>query len=263
MPGGEVARDPPEVVRDRPGRAEAGPAAAEADVEAPAQHEIGPPERNRRHGDHRERHEPSTPLLAAQRDVQRLRRDDEHCVRMARECCKQRDAPKRKPSPTAASEGAEQCDERQRAREQEQRVHPAVDPVEEEHPGAAGEDRRDEADGPIRKSRPEHRDSRHARNREDDRHDTESGEASAEVHDEPRKEEMERGAAALCDHLVHHGGECAAADEERKRLVLVWRPGMNEESEHPRNGRSHQRDTDRERTRRELARRCTRKCTTP
>jgi putative FmdB family regulatory protein len=52
------------------------------------------------------------------------------------------------------------------------------------------------------------------------------------VDDEPREGEVKRRSAAFRDHGVQHVRERAPADEERKRLVLMRRPGTQEPAEH-------------------------------
>lgn len=53
---------------------------------------------------------------------------------------------------------------------------------------------------------------------------------------------MKRGSAALPEHRVEQIAEGLISDEERKRLVLVRRPGVQldeEESGHPDGGARH------------------------
>src|SRR5207253_9560337 len=101
--------------------------------------EIRPPEGSRQSGDDRERRQRGTAVFAAQHDIEHLRSDDEHGVGMTRKGREQRDSPKREPTATPAFERVEQRDERERAREEEERVHTPVEPVKQKHPGTAGE----------------------------------------------------------------------------------------------------------------------------
>ena len=147
--------------------------------------------------------------------------------------------PEREPAPPATVERRQQREEREQAREEEQAVHPPVDPVEHQHPASRGEGSRDDARQPVCEPRTQKCDQRNARHREHKRDDAEPRQPAAEVHDQPRETEVERGSAAFCDDRVQHVAERAAADEERERLVLVGRPGAQKPAEDPGQRRRH------------------------
>jgi len=121
-------------------------------------------------------------------------------------------------------ERVEESDERDDAREQKQRVHAPVDPVEDEHPRGGGEDRSDDAYEPVGEPRAEHGDRRNAGDGEHERHDPQLRQAAAEMRDRPREHEVQRRPTALCDHRVEDVRQGPAPDEECERLVLVRRP---------------------------------------
>ncbi len=136
-----------------------------------------------------------------------LSRDNQHGVRVAREHREDGRPPERETPPPARVEGREESQKREQAREEEKAVHPAVDPVEEQCPGAGRKQRRDDAGGRVGKAPAEQRDQRSARHREDERDQAQCGQPSAQVHDRPRESEVERCAAALEQHGPQHVAE--------------------------------------------------------
>ena len=144
---------------------------------------------------------------------------------MGRHRRQDRERPQRPGAPSSSLERAQQGEVRERARAEEEAVHPAVDAVEEERP-ARGEDHRGEQGGhSAGEPRGEQRDDREAGDGEESRNRPESRQAEAEVRDDPGEQEVERRAAALLEHDLEQVAERVAADEERQRLVLVRRPG--------------------------------------
>ena len=109
--------------------------------------------------------------------------------------------PQSDPAPAVAPlDRDEQRDVRERRREEEERVHPPVDAVEEEHPARHDDRRRDERDDTVGQARDEHGDQRHARDCEERRDEPQLHQPAAGVRDRPREEEVERRAAALAEH---------------------------------------------------------------
>ena len=198
-PDGEVARDPREVLEDRERAAELRAAAADAHVEAVREDRVAVPERKREHEYRGERHERLTQPPRAEH-VEALRRKHERAVRVRRDAREHRERPQEPGAPVATLERPQQRDVRQRRGEEEDRVHPAVDAVEEEHPARHDDRRRDEPDGAVGEARDEHGDQRHARDREERRDEPKLHEPAARVRDRPREEEVERCAAALAEH---------------------------------------------------------------
>jgi len=205
--GAEVAGHPPEVVQNRGGGAEPRPASADSDVEAVAQDDVRPPERNADDAHGRERQSRVAHTTATHQDEQALSRDDEHGVRVAREHRKDGQSPERETPPPARVERREESEEREQAREEEEAVHPAVDPVEEQYPGAGRKQRRDDAGGRIGKAPTEQRDQGNARHREHERDQPQCGQPSAQVHDRPREREVEWCSATLEQHCPQHVAE--------------------------------------------------------
>ena len=205
--GAEVAGHPPEVVQNRRGGAEPRPASADPDVEPVPQDDVRPPERNADNAHGRERQGRFAHPATTHQDEQALSRDDEHGVGVAREHREDSDSPEREPPPPARVERGEESQKREQAREEEEAVHPAVDPVEEQCPGAGRKQRRDDAGGRVDKAPTEQRDQRNARHREDERDHPQCGQPSAQVHDRPRESEVERCAAALEQHGPQHVAE--------------------------------------------------------
>ncbi len=66
------------------------------------------------------------------------------------------------------------------------------------------------------------------------------------MRDGPREEEVERSAAPLVEDGTQHAVERVPADEQRQRLVLVWRPGGQAQCEKHRDGRRARGDDGRE-----------------
>ena len=148
--GGEVAGRLPDVLD------QVEPAAAgHAGVEASGEHEIGEPERDPEHADGAEGPERLTqPVAPGDDDEDGLRGEHERAVRMRRDGGEDRERPER-PRPAIASlERAQQRQVRERAREEEEAVHPAVDPVEEERPARRDDDRSDAGPGRVRRAAP-------------------------------------------------------------------------------------------------------------
>src|SRR5919108_4780668 len=104
----------------------------------------------------------------------------------------------RPPGPPAAAalERALEREVRERAREEEQGVHPPVHAVEEEHPAPGGERGGGEPGGPPTEARPERPDDRDAGDGKERREKTKRGEPAAQVRDEEGEHEVERRAAA-------------------------------------------------------------------
>ena len=240
MAGAEVAGDPPEVMQHRRRRTESRPAAADADVEAVPQHEVGPPEWN-----------PETPTTPASRRLRAAAAGEAARTALARRPRAPRTdgsrasgasrPPEREPAPPAVVERRQQGEKREQAREEKQAVHPAVDPVEQQHPAARGEQRRDDADGTG--LRGAHREARSAARSPRRTPATRSGARSARRRGarRPREREVERRSASLGDDRAQDVAERAPADEERERLVLVGRPGAEKPAEHARPARPPQR----------------------
>ena len=143
---------------------------------------------------------------------------------MARDARDRREAPEPEPPGAAAVDRPQQREVRERAREEEQAVHPAVDAVEQQHPARRDEHGRDQPDGAAREPRDEQRDQRQARQREERRAEPERGQAAAGVRRDRGEEIVQRRAASLLEHDVEQPAERLTADEERERLVLVRRP---------------------------------------
>src|SRR5205823_7355038 len=118
-------------------------------------------------------------------------------------------------------------------REEEERVHPPVHAVEEQHPAPRGERRGGKSRGSPGQTRADQPDERHARDREERREEPQRTEPTAEVDDDEREQEVERRATAPAEHDLEEVGERVAPDEERERLVLVRRP-REEPREHER-----------------------------
>ena len=208
-------------------------AAADADVEPVGEDEACPPERDAEDEDGRERPGRLPQPLSPDQDVERLRCEHEHAVGVRRAHDEPRDRPERPRAPPAPLERPQQREVRDGAGEEEDAVHAAVDPVEEEHPRARGQDRRHERGRPVGEARRQRRQSGQARDGEERRDEAEPGEASARVDDCPREHVVERGAAAHIEHGVEQAAERAAPHEEGECLVLVRRPRVQpEEEEH-------------------------------
>ena len=158
-----------------------------------------------------------------------------------------RGAPERPALPRPAVERPEQEDERQQREEQEQAVHPGVDAVEEEHPAAGDERRRDQRRGASGEAPAEERDQGQARDREGRRDEPQAAEPEAEVRDRVGEEEVERGAAAIAGDVLDDARQAVAPDEERERLVLVRRPRHQLVEQEPRCRSGDRADPDPER----------------
>src|SRR3954470_17775857 len=136
MSGAEVAGHPPEVVQNRRGRAELRPTSAHPDVESVPQDDVGPPERNADDAHGRERQGRFAHATASSQDEEALSRDDEHGGRVAPENREEGKSPEPEAPPPAGVERRDESQEREQAREEEEAVHAAVDPVEEQCPRA-------------------------------------------------------------------------------------------------------------------------------
>src|SRR5438093_11261587 len=79
----EIAGDPPEVMEHGSGGPETWPSPSDADVEAVAQDEIGPPERDPHDAHRDQRHDGFAQTPTAKNEEEPLRGDDEHRIRMA------------------------------------------------------------------------------------------------------------------------------------------------------------------------------------
>src|SRR5205823_3960435 len=104
--------------------------------------------------------------------------EDERAVRMRRDRRQDGERPPG-PPPAAGLERALEREVRERAREEEQGVHPPVDAVEEEHPARRGERRGGESRRPAAEARPERTDDRNARDREERGEEPEPGQSAA------------------------------------------------------------------------------------
>src|SRR6266508_1227775 len=196
----------------------------DADVEAPAQHDVRPPERDSGHPYRREGQQCRPQAHAAQHDEESLTAEDEDRIGVARQHREQRESPEREPPSAAAIQCRQESEEREQAREEEQRVHPPVDALEEDDPGCGGESRRDETHGAVGEARAQERDQRHARDGEDEGNQPQRRQSYAEMRDRPGEQKVEGCPAPLGNHRVHDVAERAAPDEERQRLDLVRRP---------------------------------------
>ena len=125
------------------GPAELVAAAADADVEPACEDEVAVPERRAEDAHHADCADRLT-RARAREDIQTLRREDERPVGMRRDRRQGRGAPEPPPLPPATLEGGQEREVRQRARQQEERVHASVDPMKKEHPARRDECRRDE-----------------------------------------------------------------------------------------------------------------------
>src|SRR5205085_11638535 len=137
----------PQVLQHRYRAAELATAAADADVEAPREHEVRPPERDARDEHDGECGDGLAQTDTAEQDVEPLRAEDERTVRVRRDRRQDREPPPG-PSPAPALERALEREVRERAREEEQGVHAPVDAVEEERPAPGGERRGGGTRGP-------------------------------------------------------------------------------------------------------------------
>jgi hypothetical protein len=97
--------------------------------------------------------------------------------------------------------------------------------VEQQHPAGGEHHARGERGRPAGEPPAEQRHDGDAPHREERGEEAERAQPAVGLVDEPRDQEVERGAAALAVHRREHVGQRVAADEERERLVLVRRPG--------------------------------------
>ena len=178
----------------------------------------------------------SRSLVLAQGDVDDLRGEHERAVRMRGDAQQRRGDPRSPAEASARLRRLEQREERQQAREEEEAVHPAVDPVEQQHPARRGENRRDDGGTASREPRAEHGEQREARHGEERRHGAQRAEPATRMRDRPGEDEVQRRAAALVEDGAEHPVERVAADEQRERLVLVGRPRGEAKREERRDG---------------------------
>ncbi len=244
----EVPRRLPEVRDDRPRAAELRSVAAHADVEAARENQVREPERragdrNRREGDHRL----PQPVTPCRKHEYPLSGEHERAVGMRGDGEQDRQPPEAPGAPGAAVERPEEQHEREQREEQEQAVHAGVDPVEEEHPAAGGERRRDQGRPAVGEAPSEESDQRQAADGEHRRDEAEAAEAEVEMGHPVCEEEMERRAAAITGDVLDHPAEAVAADEEREGLVLVRRPGHQLVEQEPAGGGCDHTDADPER----------------
>ena len=181
-PGGEVARDPVQVLEHRARPVELLPAGADTDVEPSGEDVVAVPEGRPEHGDGGERDERRS-RARAREDIHDLRGEDEGSVRVRRDRRQDRHRPERPASLAALRDRGQEGDVRERAREQEEAVHPPVDPVEEEHPARRHERRGRECGSPPREARAEERHDRDRGDREQRREEPQADEAAAQVGD--------------------------------------------------------------------------------
>ena len=223
--GARVPGRAPEVPRDGAGPAEPLAAAADAHVEPVGEHEVGEPERCAEN-EHRAscEHRLPKPVTSHRQDVCALAAQEEHAVGVGRDGEQCGEHPERPPRPPPALEGREQCQRAGEGAEQEQAVHPTVDPVEEEQPARREDRRRHERDRRARETPPEQRDERQARQRERRGRESQAAQPEPEMGDGPCDEEVERRAATVASDVLDDARERVAADEERERLVLVRGP---------------------------------------
>ncbi len=108
-------------------------AAADAGIEAAGEHEVGEPERDAEHRDGAEGPERGTqPVAMGDGDEDALGGEHERSIRMGRNGGQDRQHPERPGFPPTALDRAQQREIGECAGEQEEAVHPPVDPVEEE-----------------------------------------------------------------------------------------------------------------------------------
>jgi hypothetical protein len=138
--------------------------------------------------------------------------------------CHDGEAPEREGAPAATLERDEHREVRERAREEEEAVHPPVHGMEEERPAGGHERPGHERDRPARESRDQQRHDRDARDGEGRRDEAQRRQPAAQVRDREGEQKVERRAAALAEDDLEQRPDRAAPDEERERLVLVRRP---------------------------------------
>src|SRR5262249_49504419 len=136
----EIACNVTEVLEDRERTAKLRSAAADTDLEAVREDGVAPPEGDREHRHCDERRQRLAESARAE-NVEALRTEYERAVRVDGDARENGEPPQDPPGSIAAVERAQEREVRQRRGEEEDRVHPAVDAVEEEHP-ARRDDRR-------------------------------------------------------------------------------------------------------------------------
>ena len=221
---------------------------AHADVEPARENEVGEPERDPDDGDARER-DHRLPQSLAVRSEHEDTLSGEHERAVGVRCDGEQDGgtPERPALPRPAVDRPEQEDERQQREEQEQAVHAGVDAVEEEHPAAGDERRRDQRREASGEAPAEQRDQRQACDRERRRDEPEAAEPEAEMRDCVGEEKMQRCAATIAGDVLDDAREAVATDEEREGLVLVRRPRHQLVLQEPRCRKGDRADPDPER----------------
>jgi hypothetical protein len=132
---------------------------------------------------------------------------------------------------TIAAIHAVQREERERAEEQEEAVHPRVDAVVDRDPAGGGERGGDERGALVREPGDERRDHGHARDREDHGHEPKCSQAGGDRAREVGQEPVERRAAPLGEDCGEDIADRLLRHEEDESLVLVWRPHRHLEDE--------------------------------
>ena len=176
-----------------------------------------------------------------------LRGEHERAVRVRGYREQDREAPEAPRAPGAAVERPQEEHEGEQGEEEEQAVHAGVDPVEEEHPAAGGERRRDQRGPAVGEAPSEKGDQRQAADGEYGRDEAQAAEAEVEVGHPVCEEEVERCSAAVASDVLDNSAEAVAADEEREGLVLVRRPGHQLVEQEPASGCCDHADADPER----------------
>jgi hypothetical protein len=244
-PRAEVAGRVEDVAQDVAGPGQLRAAAADADVVPAREDDVDPRERDRREGDGRERrNRPAQRHRSGQQDEEALRREHERTVGVGRDRREDREPPERPGAAAAAIARAQEREVRERARQQEEAVHPGVDAVEEERPARADERGRHRGRDPARKPGDQRRDDGDGGDGEEGGAGPQRRQAAAGVDDDPREQEVERRAATVDDRVDQVGGR-AAAGEQLERLVLVRPPCRHRIREEERDGECrHGRDGD-------------------
>ena len=234
VPGGGVAGDVPEVGQHVSRGAQRSASAADPDVEAARQHDAAAPERGRQDEDGREGRDRLAQAAPGQEHVQALRSEHQRSVRVRCDREQDRHGPE-SPGPTAAPvQRSEQGEVRDGREEQEEAVHPRVDPVEEEDPARRGDRRRRECGSASCEAISERGDRGHARSGEQGRQEAHRVQPAAGVGDRPGEEKVQWRPSPPAEDRVEQVSERLSTDEERQRLVLVRRPaGELDEQERP------------------------------
>ena len=127
-------------------------ASADPHVETVAQHDVRPPERDSNHGDSAERGEGIAQAARRRRATKKAWEASTSAPHeSAAAAAKSPAASAPRPS-VPALERSQQRKEREEAREEKQAVHAPVDPVEDQHPSAGGQERGDNSDSSTREA---------------------------------------------------------------------------------------------------------------